>query len=408
MASASVLVIDESPTILKLVQVLLVGAGHRVTTAVTATAGLAAARADKPDLVVVDFLLPDHSGLHVCSTMARDARLRDVPVVVMSARADEIEDLPAHAPNVTDTILKPFAPEALLAVVNQSLQSLATHGPEDPAAPVDLATVGDPRERPSENPAPTTIDESTAASLAGDLAVISLGDVLLLLQDQRQTGVLTLAHGDDRTEIILHHGRIDFAAAAPGAEEFLLGRFAVEAGIIDRAALQEVLAERKKQTSPGLLGQDLIAAGLMSPTQLRQAIGLQTSALVYEGMRRTVGRFWFRATTDLPPSATEASLGVAVDGLLMEGMRRIDEWRVIKSEITHFDLVFVRMDDKIDAFGQVHLTREERAVLAFVNGKATVKDIVAESQMGSFDVCKILFRLLKTKLVRRRTGPVAV
>ena len=58
--------------------------------------------------------------------------------------------------------------------------------------------------------------------------------------------------------------------------------------------------------------------------------------------------------------------------------------------------------------GRARLTRDELAVLELVNGKNTVKDIVRQSRMASFDVSKMLFRLLSIKVIRRRVAPVAV
>ena len=58
--------------------------------------------------------------------------------------------------------------------------------------------------------------------------------------------------------------------------------------------------------------------------------------------------------------------------------------------------------------GRGRLTREELAVLELVNGKHTVKDIVRQSRMGSFEVSKMLFRLLSVKLIRKRVQAVAV
>ncbi|MEO8706902.1 MAG: hypothetical protein ABI867_43145, partial [Kofleriaceae bacterium] len=58
--------------------------------------------------------------------------------------------------------------------------------------------------------------------------------------------------------------------------------------------------------------------------------------------------------------------------------------------------------------GRGRLTREELAVLELVNGKNSVKEIIRKSRMGSFEVSKMLYRLLSIKLVRRRVLPVAV
>jgi hypothetical protein len=101
-------------------------------------------------------------------------------------------------------------------------------------------------------------------------------------------------------------------------------------------------------------------------------------------------------------------LGLDVEGILMEGFRRVDEWHLIEREVDDFDMVFLRNEDAVAQMGRGRLTREELAVLELVNGKNTVKDIVRSSRMGSFDVSKMLYRLLSIKLIRRRVMPVAV
>jgi DNA-binding MarR family transcriptional regulator len=70
--------------------------------------------------------------------------------------------------------------------------------------------------------------------------------------------------------------------------------------------------------------------------------------------------------------------------------------------------VFVRNEEKLAAFGRGKLLRDEVAVLEFVNGKNSVRDIIALAKMGSFDVTKMLYRLLRNKLIRRRVSPLAV
>src|SRR5437762_13241200 len=142
--------------------------------------------------------------------------------------------------------------------------------------------------------------------------------------------------------------------------------------------------------------------------ELRQAISKQTAELIYEILRWNFGRFTFRATRDLPPVAVDAALGLPCDGILMEGFRRVDEWHLIEREIDNFDVVFLRNEDAVAQIGRSRLTREELTVLELVNGKNTVKAIIRSSRMGSFDVTKMLYRLLSIKVLRRREMPVAV
>ena len=97
-----------------------------------------------------------------------------------------------------------------------------------------------------------------------------------------------------------------------------------------------------------------------------------------------------------------------VEAVLMEGYRRVDEWHLIERAIDDFDLVFLRNEDSVAQMGRGRLTREELVVLELVNGKHTVQDIIHKTRMGSFEVSKMLYRLLSIKLIRRRVQPVAV
>jgi hypothetical protein len=174
-----------------------------------------------------------------------------------------------------------------------------------------------------------------------------------------------------------------------------------------------VLEERKKATTkPPLFGADLVARGLLTPEQLKRAMVRQTSELVYETLRWTHGYFQLRRQsaddTDsaLAVLARGAALGINVDRLLLEGYRRVDEWRVIERVVDNFDTIFLRDENKIAALPRGTFTREELAVLELVSGRHSVREIVRALRLGSFDVSKVLFRLLRTKLIRPRVEPV--
>jgi DNA-binding response OmpR family regulator len=428
MPGESVLVVDDSPTILKLVQLVLTKAGYQVTTASDGEAGLVAAHEDRPALILLDYQMPEMNGDDVCRAMSGDTVLCNVPVVVMSAREDAVGERFASLPNVVDHITKPFSPDALLAVIS--------HTVEQQQRPAE-ARVGNGRalhnllktQEPAAEPTP-----APDAALSGDLGIISIADVLTLLQDQAQTGTLSLSQAESRLEagsasalpaeaetggsarfararleVFLRNGRIDFATARGVPEEFLLGRFIVESGQMTAGALSGILELRALYPEgKGLLGADLIQRRLVTPEGLKRAMALQTQALVFEGLRWGSGRFRFNAAAELPVLAREAALALPIDALIMEGLRRVDEWRLIEREIGDFEMVFVRNEEKLTTFGRGKLLRDEVAVLEFVNGKNSVRDIIALAKMGSFDVTKMLYRLLRNKLIRRRVSPLAV
>jgi len=410
MSGETILVVDDSPTICKLVELSLTKAGYHVETSRTGEDGVQAAQARRPDLILLDYLLPDMKGDDVCRAISVNVSLASVPVIVMSAKGEDISEAFAVIPNVVNIISKPFSPDALLAVVNHTVEK-ATTAPEaspvkaDSDSRIDITTLMT-GEGKDESPARPVAETSSA--LAGDLAIVSIADVLLLLQDRGYTGTVNLTQGRAQMDIHLGQGRVEFAGAHGVAEEFLLGRFLVSGGHLSQDDLAGALEDRKKEGGVELLGAYLCARGLLTSANLRKAMAKQTAALVFESLRWGSGRFSFRPLDELPLVAREASLELAVDGLILEGLRRVEEWRVIEQEIGDFDMTFVRNEDKLATFSRGQLLREEATIAELVNGRNTVRDLIQISKMGSYDVTQVLFRLLRSKLIRRRVAPVVV
>jgi hypothetical protein len=94
--------------------------------------------------------------------------------------------------------------------------------------------------------------------------------------------------------------------------------------------------------------------------------------------------------------------------MLLEGYRRVDEWRVIAGEISDLDEIFVRNETKIGDLPRGTLTREELGVLDEVDGRQSLREIVRKLRMGSFDVSKMFFRFRRARLIRKRVAPTAV
>jgi CheY-like chemotaxis protein len=398
MPDENILVVDDSPTILKLVEITLAKAGFHVSTADCGEVGILAATERPPDLLLLDYLLPDLNGDDVCRAISGNVALAAVP--------EEAGACFSSLASVVDILPKPFSPDALLAVVNHALEKRQRQPiPSSGEQPDNLDVVGLLPKADEEKPAGLPIG-SDGAALVGDLAVVSIADVLLLLQDRQHSGTLRLRGKDASIEICVNKGRIDFAGARGVADEFLLGHFLVRGGQIERARLDEVLEERRATPGGGLLGADLCRRGLITEIGLRRAMTQQTTALVFEGLRWGKGSFSFHPAAEASPAAREATLSLPIDGLIMQGLRRVDEWRVIGQEIENFDMVFVRNEDKIASFDDHRLLREEATVLEIVNGKNTVRDIVSLSKMGSYDVTQVLFRLLRCKFIRRRVAPM--
>ena len=122
MAGELVLVIDDSPTILKVVQLVLTKAGFTVDTASDGEEGIEHAAAKRPDLILLDFVMPKMNGYQVCRALAESEALKDVPVVLMSAKGDQVGERFVKVMGIVDYITKPFSPEAITAVVQHTIE----------------------------------------------------------------------------------------------------------------------------------------------------------------------------------------------------------------------------------------------------------------------------------------------
>lgn len=412
MADGYLLIIDDSPTVQTVVELALSEVGHRVVAAPDGEAALALVREARavPTLILLDGLIPGRDAADFCRQLTDHPTLARVPVVVMIARgqAADLEERFAKASNVVDTLAKPFSPETLQGVVARVVGSPSPSSAGGAAVAEALSL--------SAGPADAAVAEARAFAaagqvLAGDLAVISLSQILELLAEQQHSGTLRVLNTETnaRIEIFFRAGRVDFAAAVGVAEELLIGRFAVETGDVTAEALTRVIGERARGTGKRpLFGADLIARGLISAEALALAMVRQTSELAYETLRWRAGFFQFRRGAEPPAAASEARLQLNVDRMLLEGYRRVDEWRVIAREISDLDEVFVRNETKIGDLPRGTLTREELGVLDEVDGRQSLREIVRKLRMGSFDVSKMFFRFRRARLIRKRVAPTSV
>lgn len=122
MAKRSILVIDDEKDILKLIQYNLEKEGYQVTTAATGEAGVEAARRVRPDLIVLDLMLPGMDGLEACRILKSDKAMRSVPVIMLTAKSSEVDQVVGLELGAADYVAKPFSVKVLLARVKNALR----------------------------------------------------------------------------------------------------------------------------------------------------------------------------------------------------------------------------------------------------------------------------------------------
>jgi CheY-like chemotaxis protein len=440
-----ILVVDDSPTIRHVVSTLLERNGYEPKVAVDgedAYEALASGEVEA-DLILLDFVMPRMNGYQFCRALRANPKLERMPVVLMSARSDKIRDQFVEQTGALDAITKPFDAQALVAVVENALRRIASSRSSERLPDFDANDLAKTDER---LPVMSQRDVSSPAIvgppstgrprpiLEGDLGVIPIGAILQLLQNENQTGVLVCRREKFEVRAYFRAGEIDLVQSSGGSDEFRLGRFFVEEGIlkpneveefnrrpldagisdskidlsrtadslaltVQGDALTAALASASQKAKP--LGMALLAAGKINADQLRTALTRQSSELLYEVLRWSYGRFELKQE---PPSelAEEAQLSMPVASVVMEGFRRVDEWRAIESTLGSFDTVLVR-DDL--AFGRLDLKKlppREKAVLDMVDGQRTVRNIASAGFMSTFDVCVIVVQFLEARVLRRR------
>src|SRR5438874_6446425 len=107
-----ILIVDDEPKIVQLTRDYFEHAGFAVTSALTGKAALAAAHSEKPDLIVLDLGLPEVDGLDVTRALRRES---DVPIIMLTARAEEADKLIGLELGADDYLTKPFSPRELVA-----------------------------------------------------------------------------------------------------------------------------------------------------------------------------------------------------------------------------------------------------------------------------------------------------
>jgi DNA-binding response OmpR family regulator len=127
-----ILLIEDERDIVELVRYHLEREGFQVVPAADGGAGLRRAREEPPDLVVLDLMLPGLDGLEVCRQLRRDPATRSLPILMLTAKADEVDRVVGLEVGADDYVVKPFSPRELVARVRALLRRAAERPPGGP------------------------------------------------------------------------------------------------------------------------------------------------------------------------------------------------------------------------------------------------------------------------------------
>jgi two-component system response regulator VicR len=169
MMSAKILIVDDEPAIIDMLSYNLRRGNYEVVVAWDGEEALQKARLERPDLIILDLMLPRLDGLEVCRTLRRE---RDVPIIMLTARDDEIDRVVGLELGADDYVVKPFSMRELIARVKSVLRRTA---PRPPDSLIRLIHAGTLRIDPARR-------EATLSGQALDLTTLEF-DLLRFLAD---------------------------------------------------------------------------------------------------------------------------------------------------------------------------------------------------------------------------------
>ena len=443
MAGEKILDIDDSPTVQRLIEMILSSQGYQVVLASDGEEGIVKARAERPAVILVDFVMPKMNGFQVCKTLKDDPSFRDTPIILVTSKGDKVGSKFVDVLGITEYFTKPFQPEELLAKIREVIDK------RQAAAPVVLpvrepvrrpAPVRDPvREQPrpaapplpSQRSAPMTggmedmvrsiVDQvlsafietslpelirkelakpqhGESAGMQGNLASVRIVEVLQMLGLQRQTGRLAVSRSSgDSVEVYFKDGLIVFASSnGAGNRTWLEGLLKKSCGL-QEDGFRHVLRISEMTSQP--IDRILAQEKMLDPKSFNECLKRHTGSAVYKIMAWNDGEFFFEKAV---PPVFANPVQLKVDDLLLEGARRSDEWSLIQQKIPHFDIVFEPMIGNAEELTTRGMSDVDLKVFTYVDGKRTIQEIIDTLSLGEFEVVKSMFILLSVNLIRRK------
>lgn len=228
-------------------------------------------------------------------------------------------------------------------------------------------------------------------ALVGNIRDFGLSDFLYLVDRGYKTGGLHLSHENEHALLFFDKGKLVMAARSEADRN---GDLLVRLGLL---TVDQLVDARRRMGNGGSLTQVLISEQFLARDQLQITLQTHAEESVYGLFGWPEGEFRFEQNQKPEPDAPVMPIPVPVENLIMEGVRRIDEWGRIKDRIPSTDMI-VRFIDQPKAKG-VKLAPEEWRVFARINGRDSLTEIAQKTSLSEFDVCRIVYGFLTAGLV---------
>jgi Domain of unknown function (DUF4388) len=233
-------------------------------------------------------------------------------------------------------------------------------------------------------------------ALVGNIRDFGLSDFLYLVDRGYKTGCLHLERPDDSASLYFEKGKLITATRrqddAPVAD--LLVR---KGKLTQQQAHQALIAQRNDGGAS--VAHIILQLDLLPREELQKVLQQHIEEAVYGLFGWPDGEFRFEQGQRPDATASIMPVPLPVEHLIMEGVRRIDEWGRIRDRIPSTDMVVKFIEQPGEKAKGINLAAEEWRVFARINGKDTLAEIAHKTNMSDFDVCRIVYGFLTAGLV---------
>jgi CheY-like chemotaxis protein len=391
-----VLVVDDSTTLRKLIEIAMRGTGCEVSFAATGAEAVSKSLDLVPDVILLDYILPDLKSVDVCKQLAASSITAGIPVVLMSANQRSILDEFRQYASVVDFIGKPFTALEIKTRLQAARRQRTAR--EAPVNALGMAARAPAQPSPVQRrPEPGV---HRPLQLAGSLAATPLLDVIKLLAAAAATGVLSIEMPGvaGAIRVSLRRGEVLLATRSQ-VDWNALGK-AVTDAVTPQLRAQIV----KNQETGRPAAVTLVEVGLTK--MANQPLELQTASgiVLNELMAATIGDYTWQNLPILPDYVEAFGRHISIASLALGHLRGHSD------DVSHaalVDQVFERSARFSQKLASAKLNSEEQRVLGQVDGNSDARFIAARSKVSLERACSILARLVAADLIVANKGSLS-
>ncbi len=383
MKEQTILVIDDSATIRRLVDRELTSAGYRVVLAENAEFGIAAAKLEKPDLILLDHQLPGTTGFNVCGKLLQDDELRQIPVVVSSTLRKKAYVEYTDCSNVVDMLPKPYTGDLLRTTVANALDTASMI--------VQSQTAG--------TAVPEVIDACGDADLLGTFSMFNVRELIDFLNNGSKHGVLELDCERSRVFVFLENGRIQ-AVTASGIDPADVAEH-LPTSLADLGPMVKfTIAGRQSSQLDGLV--ELLDNKVLDARLLRQLLRHQAAMLLSRCFQTAPKCFRFDAGKSAPALFTKLPLDISLLAVLVDASLMTQSNSVGQREVE-----YIRKSIRGQNLDRAGLSGKHMKLLSLLNNPQTATELSAlagcavdeiHNVMRGFELAELVVSQDRTKL----------